>query len=207
MHLIVSKLDARTMREWEVTSSKTEVSNISNLIDFLQSRFRVLEAVETSQQINAITFESNNNRKTNVNKRTKSNVFAATSEAKCHSCKQAHTILYRCPSFLGSTISDRIKRITELKLCKICLRPHNDGDKCQSRRCTICSRPHNSLLHLSRTDKPVRQVALHSEVNDRDDEKDDKNSNAPVVSVSAYAYRNNNDGQITNTINGDSDGL
>ncbi|KAF0711208.1 DUF1758 domain-containing protein [Aphis craccivora] len=161
MHLIVSKLDTRTMREWEVRSSKTEVSNISNLIDFLQSRFRVLVAVETSQQINALTFE-NNNRKINANKRTKSNVFAATSEVKCYSCKQAHTI-YRCPSFLGLTISDRIKRITELKLCKICLRPHNDGDKCQSRRCTICSRPHNSLLHLLRTDKPVRQVASHNE--------------------------------------------
>lgn len=132
MHLIVSKLDARTMRKWEVTSSKTEVSNISNLTDFLQSRFRVLEAVEMSQQINALTFE-NNNRKTNANKRIKSNVFATTSEVKCYSCKQAHTI-YRCPSFLGLTISDRIKRVIELKLCKICLRPHNDGDKCQSRR-------------------------------------------------------------------------
>jgi len=28
MHLVVSKLDAKTMREWEISSSKTEVSSI-----------------------------------------------------------------------------------------------------------------------------------------------------------------------------------
>jgi len=111
MHLIVSKLDARTMREWEVTSSKTEASNISNLIDFLQSRFRVLEAVETSQQINAITFESNNNRKTNANKRTKSNVFAATSEVKCYLCNNhiSLPIVPRVDDFGSHKKNNRIK--------------------------------------------------------------------------------------------------
>jgi len=193
MHLIVSKLDTKTMREWEISSSSTEVSRISNLMDFLQSRFRVLEAVETSQQINSL--QENNRIATYANKKKRSSAFAATSEIKCYFCKQAHTI-YRCPSFLGLTIADRIKRITELRLCKICLRSH-EGERCQSRRCTICSRPHNGLLHLSRTDKPTKQFTSRTnEVVDRDDGKEDDNINAPAVSVSAYAYRKNNNSQI-----------
>jgi len=87
-------------------------------MNFLQSRFRVLEAVETSQQINSL--QENNRMATCVNKKKLSSAFAATSEIKCNFCKEAHTI-YRCPSFLGLAIADRIKRITELKLCKICL--------------------------------------------------------------------------------------
>jgi len=67
MHLVVSKLDAKTMREWEISSSKTEVSSISNLTNFIQSRFRVLEAVETSQQINPL--QENNRMATCTNKR------------------------------------------------------------------------------------------------------------------------------------------
>lgn len=193
MHLVVSKLDAKTMREWEISSSTTEVSSISNLTNFLQSRFRVLEAVETSQQINSL--QENNRMATCTIKRKRSSAFAATSEIKCYFCKQAHTI-YRCPSFLGLTIGDRIKRITELKLCKICLRSH-EGEKCQSRRCTICARPHNGLLHLSRSEKPVKQTASHTnEVIDRDDGKEGENSNTTAVSVSAYAYRKNNNSQI-----------
>lgn len=189
MHLIVSKLDTKTMRDWEISSSSTEVFRISNLMDFLQSRFRVLEVVETSQQINSL--QENNRMATYANKKKRSSAFAATSEVKCDFCKQAHTI-YRCPSFLGLTIVDRIKRITELRLYKICLRSH-EGERCQSRRCTICSRPHNGLLHISRTDKPTKQFASRTnEVVDRDDGKEDNNSNAPAVSVSAYAYRKNN---------------
>ncbi|KAF0702325.1 DUF1758 domain-containing protein [Aphis craccivora] len=192
MHLVVSKLDAKTMREWEI-SSTAEVSSISNLTNFLQSRFRVLEAVETSQQINSL--QENNRMATCTIKKKRSSVFAATSEIKCYFCKQAHTI-YRCPSFLGLTMGDRIKRIIELKLCKICLRSH-EGERCQSRRCTICARPHNGLLHLSRSEKPVKQTASHTnEVIDRDDGKEGENNNATAVSVSAYAYHKNNNSQI-----------
>ncbi|KAF0707246.1 DUF1758 domain-containing protein, partial [Aphis craccivora] len=100
-----------------------------------------------------------------------------------------HTI-YRCPSFLGLAIADRIKRITELKLCKICKRSHEE-ERCQSRRCTIRARPHNGLL------KPTKQTSSHTNaVVDRDDGKEGENSNNTAVSVSACAYRKNNNTQI-----------
>lgn len=59
-------------------------------------------------------------------------------------------VIYRCPSFLSLSVNDRIKKVSELKLCKICLRSHPNV-KCQSRRCTKCSRSHNSLLHFIKT--------------------------------------------------------
>lgn len=56
---------------------------------------------------------------------------------------------YKCSKFLALTISDRINNISDLMLCKICLRAH-EGEKCTSRRCPKCARQHNGLLHLPR---------------------------------------------------------
>ncbi|XP_008179733.1 uncharacterized protein LOC103308325 [Acyrthosiphon pisum] len=42
---------------------------------------------------------------------------------------------------------DRIKKTSELGLCKICLRRH-DKKKCLARYCFKCGKPHNTMLHL-----------------------------------------------------------
>lgn len=49
--LITSKLDVNTRREWERETSKLEAPQITELIKFLESRFRMLETIETSKQL------------------------------------------------------------------------------------------------------------------------------------------------------------
>ena len=76
----------------------------------------------------------------------KSIAFSAFSGMKCYNCQLAHSI-YKCQSFLALPIADRIKRVGELMLCKICMRTHI-GKKCDGKKCFQCHKAHNTLLHL-----------------------------------------------------------
>jgi hypothetical protein len=78
----------------------------------------------------------------------RSTSLASTEGIKCYVCKLLHAI-YRCPTFISLTVSDRINKVVELKLCKICLRQHPDKN-CMSRNYFKCAKPHNSLLHYPR---------------------------------------------------------
>lgn len=147
IHLIATKIDKTTLREWESKSSHDKVPTVSEIIQFLESKFKVLEAIEVAKNISVRAQRPiENSAKKYYEKGSASKSFASTSKLKCFVCGSEHTI-YKCPTFCGLDISDRIKRVTELDLCKICLRKH-DGRKCNARFCFKCAKPHNTLLHL-----------------------------------------------------------
>ncbi|KAF0729511.1 Integrase catalytic domain-containing protein, partial [Aphis craccivora] len=151
-HIICTKLDAITLSEWETKSSKNEISKVADLILFLDSRSQILEAIESSKNIskivNFVSENKNDYRKNKINKNyNASTSFVSTAEIKCYACDLSHTI-YKCPSFLSLAVADRIKRVNELGLCKVCLRKH-DVKRCLSRNnCYKCHKAHNTLLHL-----------------------------------------------------------
>lgn len=104
--------------------------------------------------------------------------------------KKLYRITLRCPVFLNLSISDRIKKINALKLCKICLRSHH-GEKCKSRNCPKCTCPHNGLLHITsqnRFDKTADPVtsSSNSSIDNRESNKD-KDVIQLLTSVSAHA--------------------
>lgn len=51
IHIICTKLDSATLRAWEVQAPKSEISEVSDLIQFLKKRFQVLKAVEGAQSL------------------------------------------------------------------------------------------------------------------------------------------------------------
>jgi len=122
LHIISTKLDADTIGEWEMKTPRGEMPKVAELLDFLESRFHIVEAVETTKSIvktsNIGNDSKNMNRKTKFDKN--SLAFTATTEIKCYVCNSSHTI-YKCPTSIPLTIDNRIKKTTELGLCKICL--------------------------------------------------------------------------------------
>jgi len=148
MHVILIKLDKTTLKEWESRAHGTEVPKLLELIKFLESRYKILESIEAVKNINikGSTITTSNEKKY-IEKRGTSQLFASTSNLECYVCKSAHTI-YKCPKFYSLTVPERIKRVTELKLCKICLRQH-ESKKCNAKFCFKCAKAHNTLLHLS----------------------------------------------------------
>jgi len=141
-------MDTDTISDWEIKTPRDELPKVIELLDFLDSRFHILEAVESAKHMNKTSNIVNDNKNTNQkNKFDKNSVsFAATSEVQCYVCNSSHTI-YKCPAFIALAIGDRIKKTTELGLCKICLRRH-EKKKCLARHCFKCGKPHNTLLHI-----------------------------------------------------------
>jgi len=153
------------------------------LIQFLEKLFKIVEAVESVSQMNIKeSSDSRGNKKINKGyPKEKTYSFAATDMTKCYNCNLPHTI---CPAFLALSVPDRIKKVSALKLCKIC--PHNDK-KCLGKKCFKCHKAHNTMLHLnsikdgeenksntmtagnennnaSRSDKETTPVTAHSTV-------------------------------------------
>lgn len=145
VHLIVTKLDRNSRREWETITAKEEVAPVEVLIEFLESRFKILEAIETCKNINIRqgAYKFNNHNK-QLNEKSSSLVIG--NNKGCYICQAPHTI-YKCPVFIALPVTERIKRVAEMKLCKVCLRQHVPK-KCNGKNCFTCSKPHNTMLHL-----------------------------------------------------------
>ncbi|XP_060841938.1 uncharacterized protein LOC132922439 [Rhopalosiphum padi] len=182
LHLIATKLDSSTLKAWETVSPKNEIPKVQVLLEFLEKRFKIIEAVETSSNINVRNDEKLKNNMISVKKAKnnhKSIAFPTFSGMKCYNCQLAHSI-YKCPSFLALPIPERIKRVGELKLCKICIRTHI-GKKCDGKKCFQCHKAHNTLLHL-KINKTESNIA-----SEQYEDNSEEIPTAGNVSVSAHA--------------------
>jgi hypothetical protein len=200
LHVISIKLDASTLRQWEIESSNSEVASVNALLEYLENRCQILEAIEASGGLKIVQPQQRQFKKNSFKfKRSndQSSSFVVTGTLKCYNCDGEHTI-YKCPALLAFSISDRIKRIGELKLCKICLRNHI-GEKCTSRRCAKCMKAHNSLLHLPKS-KPImaggseNATAYRTTNTVASDSKKENVSN--LESISAHSSQQSSNKQI-----------
>ncbi|KAF0717513.1 Peptidase A2 domain-containing protein, partial [Aphis craccivora] len=85
-------------------------------------------------------------RQTHIKKKSSSLVIGNTKG--CYICQAPHTTIHKCPIFIALPVTERIKRVAEMKLCKLCLRQHVPK-KYNGKNCFTCSKPHNTMLHLS----------------------------------------------------------
>lgn len=163
LHVISTKLDCATLKEWETQAPKKEVPEVDELLTFLQNRFQILEAVEGAQNINLVITQ-NQQRTNKVEKSQKIIAHTSTNKFKCYLCNENHPI-YRCPKFLASSISDRLQHVNKLDICKNCLSRHSDN-KCKFKGCKKCGKFHNNLLHeqdaASTVSTPASTVTAHA---------------------------------------------
>ncbi|XP_008188283.1 uncharacterized protein LOC103310763 [Acyrthosiphon pisum] len=60
-HIICTKLDAVTISDWETKCGRDEIKKVDELIEFLEARFHILEAVESSKKICSVSKNVNEN--------------------------------------------------------------------------------------------------------------------------------------------------
>ncbi|XP_050063335.1 uncharacterized protein LOC114121390 [Aphis gossypii] len=185
-HIIRTKLDAITISDWETRCARDQIKEVDELIEFLESRFHVLEAVESAKRMSNVSknvIENNYaSRKGQYTKNTTSSTsFVNTSEIKCYVCQLSHTI-YKCQKFIALSVVDRIKKINDLNLCNICLRHHNKK-KCFARYCLKCAKPHNTMLHIDNYKRQQNSKTETSEVNSKISEE-----TATSSTVTAHAF-------------------
>ncbi|XP_026746103.1 uncharacterized protein LOC113507448 [Trichoplusia ni] len=150
-YLVVSKLDAETIKLWEQQISITCNNDIpcwSELQAFLEARFRALDMIE-STKIKTVQPKS-----VAKPKFFHSNVTSSSGgkgpEAKCALCDGEHYI-YSCKKFGEKALKERQEFVQTKKLCFNCLAPSHSVSKCrQSSYCRKCGRRHHTLLHFER---------------------------------------------------------
>ncbi|XP_039303397.1 uncharacterized protein LOC120357307 [Solenopsis invicta] len=177
IHIVTSKLDFITIKEWENTLQPRELPTIQEFIEFLTKRCQTLEAVARR------TFLGNQN----VNLKQNSNVkviasHAAVSDVKCAQCKGDHQI-YHCQIFKELPIAERLNKVKSLKLCLNCLRSKHMIKDCTASHYRICSKKHSTLLHEDRG--PAREN--RNEAGNKET-KTESDSNKPSSSVCASSH-------------------
>lgn len=161
-HLIVAKFDNESHRLWEQKlGGSREVPTIKELTDFLDVRFRSLEAMNMS------TLKDNSPK---TRQQIKS--FKVTSEPVCVFCSQDHYV-HNCKEFGKLPPNERREIAMEKKLCFNCLIPNHSSKFCrQTKSCRVCHRRHHSLLHTA-TPTSETQTAHNALIEDNKEEVED----------------------------------
>lgn len=157
IYLVVSKLDKESHRLWENQQSQLlseEFPTWQQLAEFLESRFRALEMVDTNKFIAKPIHTPSTSKPQYSN--TKSKSFHAAiqedskiNESSCAMCKGPH-LLYHCKKFGQQAPRDRQEFVQAKRLCFNCLSPTHSVKRCrQSTCCRKCGRRHHSLLHFN----------------------------------------------------------
>lgn len=143
IHLVTSKLDTVTHKEWEATLQGNDMPDSNALLHFIQRRCQILESVGTRQLRSKAPSASFHHGKGN-------SLFSSVSSSsvRCKLCGKSHN-LFQCKSFLNKSVTDRLREVKRLGLCINCLKAGHQTKDCQSSSCRTCDKKHNTLLHIS----------------------------------------------------------
>lgn len=185
IHILSSKLDPLTLREWQDTQRSTELPTLKQFTDFIVQRSQTLEA-SVKSNVNPTNRVSARLQGLHNTKRQASHV--ATSKFKCAYCDKEHAI-YSCKGFLALSVARRIAETRKRDLCLNCLKSGHVAEYCQSGNCRTCGLRHNTLLH--------RPKARDEHNSDSDENKDRVSSGTPAqnqqtIATHSSCYRSAN---------------
>lgn len=151
--LLVQKLDIESHKLWEqALSSGTEPPTWSNLQEFLNRRFRALEATTSKTTKGTHTNSGEGSKPAGkivalTAGTSTSNKSSIKGGKACTVCSGHHP-LYRCKKFFAMDRQNRWKHVNNHKICSKCLKEDHVLANCTSTfSCTKCEKPHNNLLH------------------------------------------------------------
>ncbi|KAJ0169304.1 hypothetical protein K1T71_015188 [Dendrolimus kikuchii] len=144
------KLDNASSRQWEEYRNTLEGNNSPSLQQFLKFLNNRADLLDTVQEQNVQASQSNNTKGFIV---TSNNITSTyknkpnyTKNPMCPMCSDSH-FLFACPTFKTLSVDLRIKKVTEARVCKNCLRPGHIDKNCRLSHCKYCQLKHNTLLH------------------------------------------------------------
>lgn len=150
IHLIVGLLDMETREAWELKlGASTEYPTYNQLHEFLISRSRALERLNSSSSTTSHQTNRFSQYPPKQDLRTRSYVVAATHTKDgntCHFCNSFH-FLSSCPKYLAYDVHRRLQEVKRLKLCFNCLGSHISQQCSNFRRCKKCDKKHHTTLH------------------------------------------------------------
>lgn len=141
VYIICSKLDSESRKLWEAKiSTSDELPTLRQMKEFLESRFRSLEFLDTKSKpkistqkpkvLHAITSDSN------------------AESHQCPYCKKGDHKMWSCKEFMNVDYDTRYNFVQNSGLCFNCLGRNHSANACRSStKCRVCKRNHHSLIH------------------------------------------------------------
>lgn len=151
LYLIHSKLPSRTRTLWdERLGTSDAVPKYTKLLDFIETRFRVLEGCEMSQRSSTttITKSTEKPKKSATLQTTQKPVPQSKSKFKCKVCDKGSHAIKTCFKFQRLSPIERETVAQSSGHCINCLSFSHQIAECTSNgRCAKCGDKHHSMLH------------------------------------------------------------
>ncbi|XP_047540908.1 uncharacterized protein LOC125073870 [Vanessa atalanta] len=191
IHLVVSKLDHESLRQWEtyVSSTTDDLPKWSQLEQFIETRFRTLELLETGKQMSKTMIQSRSSHQPVKTKsfHTALEVKNASPEATCAMCNGPHFV-YHCAQFKKQPILKRQNIAQAKRLCFNCLAPTHSVYKChQNTSCHKCGKKHHTLLHFEKEDKEAYYTLRQTEQNKGEPEQRERETTSETNVVANFS--------------------
>lgn len=155
LHIVATRLDQTTSREWETTIERGKIPSFKQLIAFLTQRCRALEASSRDQRSSASNISSEKSLQSK-----KITAHVATANSSCAYYHQETHNIYRCKEFLALQVEQRIKEAKARRICLNCLKSTtHQAKECSAGECRKCSKRHNTLLHFEQAAKGVSDTS------------------------------------------------
>lgn len=144
IHLVMTKLDPVTIKEWETSRLDAAIPTFKELTDFLSKRCQALETISNRSTASRTNSDVSNNSQ----KAKNPSAHVTTSNQSCIHCKNKHFV-FQCDSFRKLPVERRFEIVKNAHLCINCLRSQNHQAKnCTAGLCRTCGKAHNTLLHF-----------------------------------------------------------
>lgn len=157
-HLIHTRLDNKTLREWNRRQEGKKMPRYETLIEFLREETSRIAPTFSSTQSSNYTRSHNNAQNKIGGHKNQGNhtVNFLTNEALCKLCKKTHQT-HKCNELLMTTAPKRIEMIRKASLCLNCLNKGHRTRDCKAKTGEICNKRHHSLLHLNEDELQARR--------------------------------------------------
>ncbi|XP_063371975.1 uncharacterized protein LOC134660090 isoform X2 [Cydia amplana] len=160
--MMSSKLDSVTSREWEeFRNTLDNPPTLEQFTTFISNRSDLLETLDESKS-SSVKANRHPDKQKNFFVVAETHNKANKPKYSCPMCAQNH-FLFSCDSFRKLSVDLRQKKVNELDICQLCLRPGHQLSKCRLSTCKYCSERHNTLLHTEINSDAVEVAALTTE--------------------------------------------
>ncbi|XP_062704418.1 uncharacterized protein LOC134286764 [Aedes albopictus] len=145
VHWMCSKLDMHTLQLWEDHAASLRDPTFTALVDFLEKRTRVLDAVQSnSSKVNGIQPKAPIKRERLA---VHASMESGRSDPMCQCCGEQH-YLVRCAKFQNFGLKEKLDFVNSKRLCSNCFKSGHWVRDCNSKfSCKTCGKKHNSLIH------------------------------------------------------------
>ncbi|XP_018342248.1 PREDICTED: uncharacterized protein LOC108748519 [Trachymyrmex septentrionalis] len=162
VHMITSRLDHKTRRDWEVTIKKNEIPTLKHLIEFLAQHNKALEASARATHVGAASagHEKGSHSKSTL-------VLNLTiARHKCVYCNKEDHAIYRCDEYLRLEVDRKIKEAKARNLLELSTKYIKPDNARWDRAVNVPT--DNTLLHSKQPSTKRQEAAQEGSITDQE---------------------------------------